>query len=353
MSESKLKTAILGLNREGQLLLEAASKIDCFQIEALADKDANLAEQLADQYKCMAFDDYRQLIIEMDSRLRGSDKRCLLVGADMYTCDEYVRMAMKKKFNVLKSAPAARTFEESAEFVRLADAQGTHFAVACPRRYAGSYLALRKFLEEGRLEQVFLIAAFCSFAGRPVPSWRTDPKLAGGGVLLHDSYEMIDQMMWNFPLPQQVYSLNTNQAADKQQRSYMTEDTAVLAMKFSDTLVGNLVASGRDTVWPRYEFIKVCGKDSMVVVNDTRMTVRDIEGKVIEEMDYDYEAVDCMAEALKSFAGSVLSPEEEELLCSGRENLKNMAVIESAYLSARTAMPEEPGRILQMGEGRI
>jgi hypothetical protein len=27
-----------------------------------------------------------------------------------------------------------------------------------------------------------------------------------------------------------------------------------------------------------------------------------------------------------------------------------MAVIESAYLSARTGMPEEPGRILQMAQ---
>jgi hypothetical protein len=44
----------------------------------------------------------------------------------------------------------------------------------------------------------------------------------------------------------------------------------------------------------------------------------------------------------------VLSPDKNKLASSGRENLKNMAVIESAYLSARTGFPEEPGRILQM-----
>jgi hypothetical protein len=51
---------------------------------------------------------------------------------------------------------------------------------------------------------------------------------------------------------------------------------------------------------------------------------------------------------LKDFAQSILSPDENKLCSSGRENLKDMAVIESAYLSARTGFPEEPGRILQM-----
>ena len=58
-------------------------------------------------------------------------------------------------------------------------------------------------------------------------------------------------------------------------------------------------------------------------------------------------------ESLESFARSLLSPGEHKLTSSGRENLKNMAVIESAYLSARTGFPEEPGRILQMAPPEV
>ena len=39
MSERKLKTAVLGLDDNGQLLLETADKIDYFDILAVADKD--------------------------------------------------------------------------------------------------------------------------------------------------------------------------------------------------------------------------------------------------------------------------------------------------------------------------
>jgi hypothetical protein len=40
-------------------------------------------------------------------------------------------------------------------------------------------------------------------------------------------------------------------------------------------------------------------------------------------------------------------PDKNRLSSGGAENLKNMAVLEAAYLSARTGMPEEPAKILQ------
>ena len=90
MSEGKLRTAILGLNEGGQLLLEAAGRVDCLQIEAVADKDPNLVERIGGEHRCAAFDDYRQLVMQ-------NDLDCLLVAEAMHSCEEYVRVAMKKK----------------------------------------------------------------------------------------------------------------------------------------------------------------------------------------------------------------------------------------------------------------
>ncbi|MHC4323935.1 MAG: Gfo/Idh/MocA family protein [Planctomycetota bacterium] len=341
MSKSKLNTAILGLNSGGQLLLQASEAVDCLEVRAVADKDTSLAEKIAGQYECAAFDDYRQLIIQ-------NQLDCLLVAAPIHSCDEYVRMAMKKKFNVLKLAPAARDFEEAAEFVRLAEEKEIQFAITNPSRYARSFVELRKFLEEGEIENTFLMTAFCNLGDHPQPGWRTDPKLAGGGVLLHDCYRMIDQVVSNFDMPQQIYSLNTNQAQDKQQRLYLTEDTVVITMKFSDTFIGNFIASRREGTGPREQFLKLYAKDRIISVSDTQLSVNDGLGRAIKKSKYDDDEVACTTELLKSFASSILSPDKNKLCSSGRENLKDMAVIESAYLSARTGFPEEPDRILQM-----
>jgi len=341
MSEGKLNTAILGLNSGGQLLLEASEAVDCLEVQAVADKDTNLAEKIAGQYQCTAYDDYRQLIIQ-------NQLDCLLVAAPIHSCDEYVRMAMKKKFNILKLAPVARDFEEAAELVHLAEEQNIQFAVGNSSRFARSFVKLRQYLVEGKIEHIYLMTAFCNVGDQAQPGWRTDPKLAGGGVLLHDCYRMIDQVVSNFDMPQQVYSLNTNQAQDKQQRLYLTEDTAIVSMKFSDTFIGNFIASRRAGAEPKEEFLKVYGKDIILTADDTHLTVSDGLGRIGEEIKCDGDELACTTELLENFAGSILSPATNKPCGSGRENLKNMAVIESAYLSARTGFPEEPARILQM-----
>jgi predicted dehydrogenase len=336
---NQLKTALLGIDERGQLLLEAAAKVDYFQIQAVADKDAELAKKTADKYGCLAYDDYRQLIIQ-------NQFDCLLVAAGTYSCDEYVRMAMKKKCNILKLFPPARNFAEAEELVRLAEEENIKFTIANPNRFAQSFLTLKKFLQENRIEQIFLITAVYNGANEHTPPWQADPKLAGGGVLLHNCYEIIDQIVWNFGIPQQVYSLNTNQAADKQQRLYLTEDTAVVTMKFADTLFGTLTA-GR-TIGPGQNSLKIYGKDKTLTVSDNLFVVSDHLGQTIEEVKHGDDRICRMKDVLENFALSILSPDTNRLYSSGKENLKNMAVIESAYLSGRTGMPEEPARILQI-----
>ncbi len=350
MSKQKIDTVVLGLNDEGQVLLKAASGSEHFRIQAVADKDGGLAERLGAEYGCAAYDDYRQVITAMDSQLEDEQVRCLIVAEGMYSCEEYVRLAMKKRFNVLKAAPAGRDFEESAELVRLADEEDVKFAIANPRRYARSFSTLHEYIKDGVVDEVFLVSVFCCYAGVQRAGWQSDPKLAGGGVLLQNSFGMLDQIMWNFPIPEQVYCLSTNDAIDRRRRLSLTEDTAVVAMKFSDRLLGNVIVSSRSSVWPRQEFVKVCGKDRIVVVNDRRLTVRDGKSRVVEDLECEKDAVACMTGVVGDFGLSVLPAEEMKVRSSGRENLKSMAVIESAYLSGRTGMPEEPGKILQMGQ---
>ena len=343
MSEGKLKTAVLGLNDESGFMLEAASKIECFQIQAVADKDTQLAEKAASQYGCRAYDDYRQL-------LTANQFDCLLVAAGIYSCDEYVRTAMKKKMHILKVAPAARDFEEAAELVRLSEEEDIEFAVANPSRFAPGFAAFHDFLQGGEIAHLSLISAFCNFGGEVQPAWHTDQKLAGGGVLLRNCYEIIDQIVYNFSVPEQVYSLNTSAAEDRQQRLYRTEDTAVVMMKFGDTLIGNLTAS--KAFGPRQQFLKLYGKNKIVTVSSSRFAISDGCGQVIEQLQDDQDGLYCWSKLLENFALSILLPDKNRLVSSGRENLNNMAVIESAYLSARTAMPEEPARILEMASVR-
>jgi predicted dehydrogenase len=341
MDAEKPTAAVLGLNDSGQRLLRAAAATGCFQIQAVADLDPQKAERAAAEHHCEAYSDYRQLIVQ-------NQLDCLLIAAETHTCDEQLKAALKKKFHVLKIAPLGRTFEESRECVRLAQREGVQLAVAHPARFQSNFMALHEMIAQGRLEHVFLIGASCSFSAADPPGWRADPELAGGGVLLHDCYPLFDQLLLSFPLPEQVYALKTNQAPDKQQRLYLTEDTALVCLRFNDALMGSVVATRRHGIGPHRVRIEVHAKEALLIVTENQVELRTRDGRGALKRRYKEEEQVATERLLSSFARSLQDPDQFPPVGSGAENLRIMAMLESAYLSARTGFPEEPARILQL-----
>ena len=339
MAKGKLKTAVLGLNPQGLLMLKAASETGFFHIDAVADKDTFLAEKTAEEYNCTPFDDYRQFIIQ-------SDAQCLLIAAPIHTCEEYIKMAVKKKFPILKLAPPAISIQQTASLANLAESEKTTFDIANPLRFAKSFNRLEQSIKQQDLPQVCLITAFYSTQRTSPQPWQTDPQLAGGGVLLQDAYSLIDQIILNFGMPQQVYSLNTNQAEDRQQRLSLTEDTAILTMKFSDSIIANIIAT--NTFGSGEQFLKIHTKNKILTATDSEFSITDALGKTIESQKNTADTAENLRKMLISFAQSLLTPDKNKFESTVRHNLKNMAVIESAYLSARTRMPEESEKVLQM-----
>jgi len=345
MESEKLTAAVLGLDDNGLRLLRAAAASGCFQIRAVADLDAQRAEKTAAEFDCQAYGDYRQLIVQ-------NQFDCLLVAAETHTCAEQLKTALRRKFNILKLAPPARTFEEAREYMQLAENEKVRFVVADPTRFKSSYTTAHELISQGRIEHVSLIRAYCSVGDVDRPVWQIDPKLAGGGVLLHECYGIVDQILWNFPIPAQVYALKTSQAPDKKQRLYVTEDTAVVSMRFSDALIGNLVVTRHGEAAPNRVSIEIHGKEARLRVTDTRVELTTREGQ--DDRTWQYEDDEQMVDGrlLANFAESLLDPGDNEFAGRAGENLRNMALLESAYLSAKTGFPEEPARILQRASNR-
>ena len=341
MGSESLTTAILGLNETGRCMLKAAASTGLFRIKAVADLDQQKAERAAVEYGCEAYTDYRQLVVQ-------NQLDCLLVAAETHTCDEQVKTAIRRKFNVLKAAPPARTFAETLEYVELAQSEKVLFAVANPGRFRAGYVAARDLIAQGRLGHIFLIAACCTFGNADRPAWLIDPQVAGGGVLLHDCYQVLDQILWNFPLPEQVYALKTNHAPDKQQRLCLTEDTAVVAMRFSDAFMGSLVATRSSEIAAGRVQVEMHGKEARLTVTDREVTLTTRDSRDQRRWQYQEDDQVLMDRLLSSFARSLANPDEGEFPGGGVESLRNVAVLESAYLSAKTGFPEEPARILRM-----
>jgi predicted dehydrogenase len=119
-------------------------------------------------------------------------------------------------------------------------------------------------------------------------------------------------------------------------------------MKYGNDLCVNLVAMRATGPELTTESINCFGKDKVLMLERESLTIESREGETISKNNFEYDERTAFEKTLEDFALSIIEPEENPLRCGGREQLQNMAVIEAAYLSSRTSMPEQPRRILAL-----
>ncbi len=332
-----LKVAVLGIDDFTVSVLEAVNRLEGFEVSAVADEDSELAEKTAGGYDCGWFDDYRQLIIQ-------SEADCLVPARGIAKGQEYLTLALEENYHILKHPPLAKSYEEASALAKLAEKSEGDITVANMGRFSSGYGGVREILEREGCEEVFLIKAFCGSGCGELAKWQRDPKVAGGGVLLHNCYEVIDQLVWNFGLPQQVYSLATSLAGDRQQRLYRTEDVAAALLKYGDTIFGE-VTTVRG-VGAAEEHIAIYCRDKVVKAGRDFLTVIGADGSFEKDSHFNEDRQMLIRRMLEDFAKTVTGDDEKhEPMNTIAENIRNMVLVESIYLSSRTAMPEEPGRI--------
>jgi predicted dehydrogenase len=93
--------------------------------------------------------------------------------------------------------------------------------------------------------------------------------------------------------------------------------------------------------------IEIHGKKARLTVTDTGVQLTTYDGRDSQNWQYEDDEQMVADRLLASFAQSLQDPADNAFAGLAAESLRDMAVLESAYLSARTGFPEEPARILQ------
>ena len=314
----------------GRLVLHELGRNETFVVQAIGDRDRELADDLAQQYEARAYDDYRSLIVEENLDV-------LFLCLPTFLSNECIRLAAKAGVHVFKESPVARTLPEALQWVELMDKAGCRLHIGAPKRFAPGYLQAHEFLEEGQIGPVYLICAeqFLNYQGSW--EWRGDPQLSGGGVLLEQAYHMIDIMVWTMQNPEKVYSLNAKFCSKRVAPPYRTEDAAALIMNFDDGAIGNMVAGWM--TGPPSERIVYHGLEGALEAAPNHITLYDAAGAVRNRAEFHVSDEWLIGQQIRQFAHSLLD-EKVKPMSRARDHFANIAIVEAAYLSARTQLPE-------------
>lgn len=342
MENKQLKLSVMGLTDPVQKLLEQTAATERYKIVALSDEDPQLGQVFSRQYECPSYIDFRRMIMQNPADV-------VIVGAPLHICADHIRQAIQNKCHIIQMPPAGLTFEQCASFIQLARKEQVHFVLALPGRFEPAVLRLREVLSQSEPDYWHLITAICHVPQGEIPPqkrWLLDPQMAGGGVLIQNAYDLMDEIVLCFGLPQQVYAQLVSQAPDRQQRLSVTEDNAMILMRFSETLVAQVTASR--TLGPARRHLRIHGKDKFITLTRDDFTITDNDGNQTELVQFAPEQFHGTQDLLINFANAIQSPQQTPLYPAPGIDLYTMAVIESAYLSARTAMPETPSRLLDL-----
>jgi len=333
---AQLRTVVLGLTGCGADLCAAIRKDPGLDLAAVADRDKSLAERKSQLLGVPSYDDYRLAIIEESPQV-------LLMALPPYERSEYLKLAASRQIAVLASGPPLSDFDLTLEHARAFSKGNVPFSVCRIWQPEPAYGRL------GSIDEwaggVFSAHVNVLAPAGDLDGWRGDSARAGG-VLLNDAYDQLDAIVSVMGMPEEVYAVLARPFAEVQTRPHDSEDAATVMMRFSSNRVATICArrAGREHYW-RY---RLHGAQATVVITVDEMVETDVNENTtstskVQTRNRLAPAVGAFSAALAAGHSQAPSPIEEHLV--------TMAVIQTAYLSAKTGQPESPGKVFCVDTG--
>jgi predicted dehydrogenase len=170
--------------------------------------------------------------------------------------------------------------------------------------------------------------------------WRGDRVRSGGGVLLNGAYDMIDLFVSIVGVPQLVYT-EIGRRASAAASHHDTEDFASVTLRFGRDRIGTLLASRGAPAHQRRLTLTTARVSIDIDQNLVLMAPSDgAEPRLISDTAID------PTRAVMDTLVTIRRGESRISFPPASDHLSTLAVIEAAYLSAKTGVPESPRQFL-------
>ena len=335
---STIRAGLIGLSEPSWAILTGMRSTSGMKVVGLADTDKERLADFAQSTELATYNDHRIMLLETRPKI-------VFINVPRYQEAELLNLAAELGVSVWKPYPLARNFDEAAGYVGKFAKANLGLYVGNPYRYSGGFAHIYNWL--GRLGKVHLIQdeyMLPAAMGGEITGWRASKTQAGGGVLLEGAYPGLELITSQFGLPEQVYCLARGSLGVQTDRPYETEDLGMMSLAFGGGTVANSAAlrvaaeASRQTVWH--------GAKGKLSLKGGAVSLQSTDGEIIEvrrfrdrlDKPYARQATE-LVHALRG---------EHAAASTAKEHLSAMAVIEAAYLSARTGQPESPSHFYEL-----
>jgi len=323
---------VVGLGRFAeQAILPAFRHSQRAKVVALVSGNERKAQRLAAKFGAHVYHNYP----DYELALSHPDVDAVYIaGHNAGHAELAIRAAAVGK-HVLCEKPMANSVDDCRRMIDACRTANVRLMIAYRKYFEPASLALKKLVTGGKLGELKLIHSAFTINLGPGRSWHLDRRLAGGGSLVDVGIYCINTVRWL--ADEQPTEVTAYQWTDDPARFAQVDEHMAFQLRFRDGLVCQAASSFGAA---QASFLHVHGTkgwaalDPAYAYDEERRLFGKIAGRWFEKK---YKVMDEVALELDAFAECVRRNREPEP--DGLEGLRDVAVMEAIYRSAREARP--------------
>ncbi|HZH60546.1 MAG TPA: Gfo/Idh/MocA family oxidoreductase [Metabacillus sp.] len=260
----KLKLGFIGTG--GIAHLHAKQMLDekSIEISAIADPSTHNRERFRTTFHLTGVDQYS----DHEEMLEEVVLDAVVICSPHTLHKQHVVDALEHQCLVLVEKPMACSVEESALLIELAKEKGKILQVSYHRHFEPPFLYIRNAISEGIIGKLSSVSAslYQEWGHLSKDTWRQEPALSGGGMLMDSGSHIIDVLLWTTGLkPLEVKStIETHESP--------VELDSVSTIRFENNVVAGLTIIGNAPCW--HETYVFCGDQGAIFFDNGKITVQ-------------------------------------------------------------------------------
>ncbi|MDC3416621.1 Gfo/Idh/MocA family protein [Aquibacillus salsiterrae] len=313
----KVKIGIIGTGGISHIHVQQLSKLNYVEITAVVDPDKKNRDIIISKFQLedvKEYSDHREMLKEIELTA--------IVICSLHTLHFNQAMdSLKHGCHVLIEKPMACSEEGAQKLIDTANNYNKVLQVSYQRHFEPEFLFIKDTISNGEIGKLTSVTAslYQDWKHLTEGTWRQDPLLSGGGMLMDSGSHIIDVLLWTTGLSvtevsTQIETHNSNVELD-----------SFTSLRFDQDVLVGLNIIGYAPCW--HETYVFCGETGGIFYENGKITIRRLGG-VVETPDLPAKETN----QDKSFIDAILG--KHEALVPGYFAKEVVKLTEAIYQSA-------------------
>ncbi|WP_299089939.1 Gfo/Idh/MocA family oxidoreductase [uncultured Metabacillus sp.] len=268
----RIRLGIIGTGGISHLHVKQLGEIEHADIVAVADPNENNRKTLIEKFHLEGvkeFDSHQDMLedIPMDA---------VLICSPHTLHYQHVVDSINHGCHVLIEKPMACSLKEAEELIELAKEANKLLQVSYQRHFEPAFLYIREAIANGKIGKLTSITAslYQDWKHLTKGTWRQNPSLSGGGMLMDSGSHIVDVLLWTTGLK----ALEVEAKMELHQTP--VEQDSFTAIRFENNVVAGLNIIGNAPCW--HETYVFCGENGAIFYDNGKITLRLLGQEAIE-----------------------------------------------------------------------